>query len=313
MPINETALTSLRVFEDRDDGFSEEFLSPRIGGASTLAALTRPIENASSTGWVVCHSFGLEQLHLTRLEAQLARALAGRGFPVLRYHGQGYGDSERGMEEISLSSHLADAADAVDLMAAVEGVDRVGLIGIRFGAAVAAVVAERKGLPFMVLVDPPARGSQYMRDFLWTGVFAKMLGRQDGEDPSKRVLAELEAKGFADVKGFPLSRRAFEEISAFDLTKELVRFRGAALIAAITRAGKPGPGVSKLAAHLRSLGADCSVEVLTDKYAAEFGQYHFRFLEATGAKRDMRLELDEDILRATVDWCLASAKSEVRL
>ena len=275
--------------------------------------MTRPSGDASSIGWVVCHSFGLEQLHLTRLEAQLARSLAGQGFPVLRYHGQGYGDSERGMEDISLSSHLADASDAVDLMAGIEGVERVGLIGIRFGAAVAAMVTERRGLPFMVLVDPPARGSQYIRDFLWMGVFAKMLGRFDGKDPSKSLLAELEAKGFADVKGFRLSRRAFDEISALDLTKELVRFRGAALIEAVTRAGKPGPGVSALAGHLRSLGADCSVEVLTDKYAVEFGQYHFHFLEATGAKRDIRLELDEAILRTTVDWCLAEARSEVRL
>ena len=305
--IDQRALTNLRRFDDPRVGVSEEFLTPIIGGAGTLAVLTRPLGNALPTGWVLCHSLGLEQLHLCRLEAELARALAARGFSVLRYHGQGYGDSERGMAEISLTSHLADASDAVDLMAGLEGVERVGVIGSRFGAAVAALTADGKGLPWMVLLDPPTRGSQYIRDFMLMGVFAKMLGKAEGEEPAERLLAELDANGFADVKGFYLTRRAYDEISALSLTKEVVRFRGASLLIAVTRAGKPGPGVPKLAAHLRSLGADCSVEVLADKYATEFGQYHFRFLEATGAKRDIRLDLDASILRATVDWCVAHA------
>jgi pimeloyl-ACP methyl ester carboxylesterase len=307
MAIDELSLNKMRRFEDPRGGFSEEFMSPTIGGAGTVAVLTRPLGRARSTGWVLCHSFGLEQLHLGQLEAQLARALAARGFPVLRYHGQGYGDSDLGMEAISLSSHLADASDAIDLMAGMDGVDGVGVIGARFGAAVAALVADSKVLPFMTLWDPPTRGSQFVRDFLWTGVFAKMAGRPDEGDPAKRVLDEFSAKGVADVKGFLLTERAHDEIARMDLLKDLTRFRGKALVVGISRTGKPSPGIQKLADRLRALGAECSVEVRSDRHAAEFGQYHFRFLEATGAKRDIRLDLDDALLRTTADWCAEAA------
>jgi hypothetical protein len=307
MAIDELSLNKMRRFEDPRGGFSEEFMSPTIGGAGTVAVLTRPLGRARSTGWVICHSFGLEQLHLGRLEAELARALSARGFPVLRYHGQGYGDSELGMDAISLSSHLADASDAVDLLAGMEDVDSVGLIGARFGGAVAALVADRMGLPFMTLWDPPTRGSQFVRDFLWTGVFAKMAGRPDEGDPAVRLLDELAAKGRADVKGFLLTERAHNEIARMDLLKDLTRFRGKALVVGISRTGKPSPGIQKLAERLRALGAECSVEVRSDRHAAEFGQYHFRFLEATGAKRDIRLDLDDALLRTTADWCAGAA------
>jgi hypothetical protein len=307
MTIDELSLTKMRRFEDPRGGFSEEFISATIGGAGTVAVLTRSLGPARSTGWVLCHSFGLEQLHLGRLEAELARALAARGFPVLRYHGQGYGDSELGMEAISLSSHMADASDSVDLLAGVEGVSGVGVIGARFGGAVAALVADRRGLPFMALWDPPTRGSQLVRDFLWTGVFAKMAGRPDEGDPAKRLLDELSANGRADVKGFLLTERAHDEIARMDLLKDITGFRGKALVVGISRTGKPGPGVNKLADRLRALGAECTVEVRSDRHAAEFGQYHFRFLEATGAKRDIRLDLDDALLKTTADWCAGVA------
>ena len=41
-----------------------------------------------------CPSFAMEQIHLGRMEVVMARVLAAAGFPVLRYHGQGYGDSQ---------------------------------------------------------------------------------------------------------------------------------------------------------------------------------------------------------------------------
>src|SRR3989442_15031247 len=118
-------------YEDRQAGISEEFLQPVLGGERTVAVLSRPLGQSSSVGWVVCHSFGMEQIHLGRLDVLAARALAAAGFPVLRFHGQGYGDSEKGADAIGLSSHLAENADAVRLLQEEEGVGGVGALGAR--------------------------------------------------------------------------------------------------------------------------------------------------------------------------------------
>src|SRR5688572_11635195 len=106
MALDEALLGAHRRFEDPALGYSEEFLQPTLGGRKTVAVLSLPLQSRQPLGWVICHSFGIEQVHLGRLDTMVARALAGAGFPVVRFHGRGYGDSEGSVEEISLSSHL---------------------------------------------------------------------------------------------------------------------------------------------------------------------------------------------------------------
>src|SRR5439155_562777 len=154
-------------------------------GGRTVAVLSRPLGQSSSVGWVVCHSFGMEQIHLGRLDVLAARALAAAGFPVLRFHGQGYGDSEKGADAIGLSSHLAENADAVRLLQEQEGVERVGVLGARFGGMVAALVADRLDLPLMALWDPSVRGNLYIRDLLRRELLSKMAAGEDEVGPSE--------------------------------------------------------------------------------------------------------------------------------
>src|SRR2546422_10699076 len=125
MGIDLEMLQQHHLFEDTAAGYSEEFIQPRLGLGNTVAVLSRPLGPSASLGWVICHSFGMEQIHLNRMDVIAARALASAGFPVLRFAGQGYGDSEHGMEVAGLSSHLAESRDAVELMRR-QGVEEVG-------------------------------------------------------------------------------------------------------------------------------------------------------------------------------------------
>src|SRR5439155_5056830 len=113
----------------------------RLGGGSTIAVLSRPLAPAHPIGWVVCHSFGLEQINLDQLDVIVARTLAAAGFTCLRFHAQGYGESE--LREVTLEGHVDGALDAVNLLLREPGVGRVGVMGARFGAVVAARAAER--------------------------------------------------------------------------------------------------------------------------------------------------------------------------
>src|SRR5438128_4485746 len=143
MPLNEELVRLYRSFEDPEAGVREEFHQPRLGPGRTVAVLSRPTGSSSSVGWVLCHSFGIEQVNLHRLEVLTARAMAAAGFPVLRFHVQGYGDAERRGEPVDVQWHLDGAGDAVALVRELDGVSRVGILGARFGAMVAALTAHR--------------------------------------------------------------------------------------------------------------------------------------------------------------------------
>jgi hypothetical protein len=299
MPVDEALLERLRSYEDPRLGVREEFLRPTLGGRSTVAVLARPLGPARSMGWVLCHSLGQEFFHLSRFDVTISRAMAAAGFPVLRYHGQGYGDSEGGADSISLDSHLREATEAVALMAAQDGVGSVGTMGARFGGLVAAIVADQQGLPLTALWEPVTKGSQYMRNFLRTRLFAEWAGTMEGGGVEE-LLQDLETKGSADIKGFLLTKEAYDQISAIDLRKELTRFRGSALVTAITRGESPGPGLVKLVDHFRSLGATCDLEVLQDELAAELGSFHYRTEET--ARTDTQFELNEAVASTTVAW-----------
>jgi dienelactone hydrolase len=304
LPVDERLLLAHRRYEDAAAGYSEEFLQPTLGGGRTVAVLARPLGPAQPVGWVILHSFGLEQMHLSRLDVVVARSLAAAGFPVLRFHGQGYGDSERMAEPIGLASHLADATDAVALMAEQDGVERVGVLGARFGGTVAALVADRERLAFMGLWEPMARGSHYMRDILRSRVFAEMVGKSDeaGASQMDELRAELAGQGWSDIKGLLLTSETNDAIAAVDLSKDLEHFNGHALVVGVSRTGKPSPGLSKLTQRLADLGATCSVVTLQDTLAAQFGQFHFQTTDGGRAKVDTQYELNEQIAEATSRW-----------
>jgi pimeloyl-ACP methyl ester carboxylesterase len=304
MAIDEKLLRAHLRFEDGGSGLCEEFLQPELGGARTVAVLSRSRRLDRELGWVVCHSFGIEQIHLGRLEVAVARALATAGYPVLRYHGPGYGDSHAEASAVSVASHLAAAADAVAELARRARVGSVGVLGARFGGTVAALTADRLGLRAVALWEPVVRGELYMREFLRRPVFSELTGRPSaGASTVDRYRRELAEEGRTDINGFLLSREAHDEVSAIDLIADLRRFRGRALLVAVSRSGAPGPGTGRLAQHLRGLGAQVAVEAVRDAGAGQFGEFHYRPNADRSGKVDTQLDLTRAVAGATLRWC----------
>jgi pimeloyl-ACP methyl ester carboxylesterase len=310
MPIDEAVLRQHRGYEDPQLGLREEFLQPELGSGRTVAVLSRPTGPSQPVGFVLCHSFAAEQLHLSRLEAVIARRVAAAGFPVLRYHGQGYGDSEGRIQDIRLSTHLSDAKDAVSLMSELSGVERVGVMGPRLGGLVAALTADREGLDLLVAWQPVVSGQQYMRDFIRQLVLHSVV-LQAGERASSKAApsdlrAELRERGWLDVKGFPLSEAAFEEIAGLDLLRELRTFDGHSLVVSIGRTERVDPAIDKLVARLAELGGDCTHEAVRDPGGGQFGQHHHQN-QPGGIKIDRQFELADALAEVTVGWVQARA------
>jgi pimeloyl-ACP methyl ester carboxylesterase len=312
MPLDQELLDRHRGFDDPEAGISETFVSAELGSVPTVAILYRPLGPSRPWGWVVCHSFGMEQTFLMEHEVAAARALAKAGFPTLRYHGQGYGDSQGDPHRVGLASHLADAADAVSVLRAEAGVDRVGMLGARFGGTVAALVADREGLPLLAAWEPVTRGLPYMRELLRSHDLFQMLQGPQGTDAASAPdpLESLTSRGWTDVKGLYLTEEAYRTIAQVDLRRDLRGFRGSCLLVGVSRNGVPGQGIRAVAERLRSLGANCQEEGVADEEAGSFGGYHYDNDEDPNAKRDVQADLASKLSDTTVGWALRIASEQ---
>lgn len=183
------------------------FQSEVEAGTSALAnhhAL--PISFDGCFGWfhpaagrravVICGPDGYEALCVHRPLGQFAAALAEAGLPALRFDYPGTGDSagDDGDPRF-ISAALDSIVAAVKLMRDQPGVDQVALVGLRFGATLAATAAQElarsgAGVDALVLLAPCTSGAAYAKELR---VLAMMAKARRPEEASN--LPGLEAAG----------------------------------------------------------------------------------------------------------------------
>jgi pimeloyl-ACP methyl ester carboxylesterase len=298
------ALEALKSYRDPRTGIGERFVDLELGGARSVGVLSTPPDDPQATAWLVCHAFGAEQVNLQPIDVALARALAASGFFVLRYHGQGYGDSTRPSESVTLRSHLDDAADAVRALIAQTGLARVGLIGAKLGGSVAAVTAARLGLPMIALLDPVVDGDRYARSLLRLGLAVELAaeGRPRGRATDPEGLIDA---GRFQVLGFPVGRTLFDELRAFDLRAEVSAYPGDALVLQVSPTAQPRSDLQAMAGAIRSAGGHASLAVLVDPEARTFGQDRYR-TTSDGGKADAQSSVAGRLVDRAAAWCRAA-------
>jgi pimeloyl-ACP methyl ester carboxylesterase len=101
----------------------------------------------------------------------LATALAARGRHVLRFDYRGTGDSAGEPGDATMEGCVEDARLACEELREVPGVRRVSLVGMRLGAAIAAMACARGGgkadgsfAEHLVLWEPVVRGAKYLKE-----------------------------------------------------------------------------------------------------------------------------------------------------
>jgi hypothetical protein len=297
--VDEAFLESHRARVDPVTGVREEFLQPRIGDGASVGVLARSTGPSRPIGWVFAHSYGVEQMNLDRFEVLVARALSAAGFPTLRFQVQGYGDSEHRGRAPSWSDHVDGTLDAMDLMAGQEGVETVGVFGTRFGSLVAGVASQRRDVRLLALCQPFGRGAEFLRDSFRLAFLRESLRGPDGRGGLE---AELDQNGWADVDGFRLEASAYREIAAVDLFDEVRRFTGRALVLGIARSESMPPGPAALAAHLRSVGAECDERVVQERTAFVFGQKQYHRIPGNLEEVDTQFDLSRSLAGVAVAW-----------
>jgi len=158
-----------------------------------------PPRGTGRRGAVICHPWAREYLLSHATIRQLARALSGAGFHALRFDYYGTGDSGGDDTDAGQEHWLTDIDSAVEELKEIGQLAQVGLIGLRYGATLAArTAARRSDIDRLVLWEPIVDGRAYLEEL---GVARE----------AARPLADL------DVKGSVLTPRFQEEIETVSL------------------------------------------------------------------------------------------------
>jgi uncharacterized protein len=279
MPLDLALLAAHRSFTDPRAGITERFVDLDLGGSRTFGVLAEPAGPPRVPAWVLCHSFGNEQVDLSTTETALARRLAAEGFPVLRFHARGYGDAEDLDTTPGLGTQLEDALAAVEYLRSEEGASSVGTVGARFGGAVAALAAQREGLDHMALIAPVTAGRRYVAELMRFQLVGELTGGIQVTTEGMR--STLAAEGQINLNGWILRRDVSDELERLDLAGELSSFRGRALVVQVSSRQREVPALRALVEHLRGLGVQADLATVVDRTASHFGYEHFQAVSPT--------------------------------
>jgi len=204
-----------------------------------------PTSRVRDLGIVLCKPFGYEMLCAHRAYRHLAEKLAVAGFPTLRLDYEGTGDSSGDLEAPGRFAAWLDSIreGVADLER--RGVRRIALVGVRFGALLAAEFAKKHPVDALVLVAPPASGRAYLREL--RAFQAMRAGTADG--------APKPSNGDEEAVGFLLTRETTNSLEKSTVCGDA---RPAPRILIVARDDMKGPE-GKIAAQLTSLGANVTV------------------------------------------------------
>jgi uncharacterized protein len=166
-----------------------------------------------ATGVVLCYPAAQEYMLTHWAFRKLAGMLAREGFHVFRFDYYGTGDSAGEVHEGRVATWTRDIRQAANELQDMTGVQRVALVGLRLGAALA-VRAAQEGLSTAALVlwEPLVDGAAWLRELeqLQTRRSARTLFPQ----PDSPLEVRQELLGFA----FPQALR--DDILSLDLAAQ---------------------------------------------------------------------------------------------
>jgi alpha/beta superfamily hydrolase len=211
-----------------------------------------PPRGAGRRGAVLCQPLAREYLLAHPTIRHLARLLSAEGSHALRFDYSGTGDSAGELADTNQEQWLADVAAAVDELKDLGQLSRVDLVGMRYGAALAAQVAGRqRDVERLVLWDPVFDGRAY-------------LAEPDAHPQPVPASGDLEVRGVVLPAAL---RREMEGVTLASFGSGLPR---TLVVETRSAAGASEP----LRAHLVAAGVDCTLEHVPDVqvWREEWGQ-----------------------------------------
>jgi hypothetical protein len=227
---------------------------------------------------VICHPFAEESIIARRVVTNLARKLALEGFPCLRFDYMGEGDSDGWFEDSTVVSRLSDIAGAVTY--ARENLDavRIGLVGIRFGATLAAAACNSiGGIDPLILIAPITAGRPYLGQLLRANLAFQMAAYRRIVKDREALLADLENGKSINVDGYLLTNRLYGEMDEMQLQTIQFGSPPRMLVLDINRSDKQPAkkDIVRICEHYQSQGIQVDLETVADQFFWTDGRKHF--------------------------------------
>jgi uncharacterized protein len=227
---------------------------PFFFGSSThllFGAHSAPSKGARDSAVVLVPPMGQEAIRAHRGIRQLGLRLARERFHALRFDLRGTGDSAGDFAGARLDAWVEDTRTAMDELRDRTGVQRLSLVGLRLGAAIAwRATRGRRDVDRVVLWEPVVSGARYLDE-----IAKRHADFLEAELPRKRT-APFARDG--EVLGFPISRELAGDLAEIDLVRE-PKLEARAAIVVTT----PGADDRELEAALPSFTTRSSVVRLT--------------------------------------------------
>jgi exosortase A-associated hydrolase 2 len=237
-------------------------------------------------GFVTCHPFAEEKLWSHRVFVSTARALAQAGHAVLRFDFTGAGDSAGDTSQASLDFYLQDLTAAIgELERRVPGLERIGLIGLRLGASVAALLAERaaederlarlRAAP-LILWDPVVDGEAHFQELLRINLSTQLAVYGKVRETRDQLQERIRAGETVNVDGYEIGKPLFESCALPKLlTAEPKRHAGPALVVQVA-ANEKTPERADLAALAGAYRAGTAARAIEHPFWREIKPFYGR-------------------------------------
>jgi len=206
---------------------------------------------ARDVAWLLCPPLHLDLIQSYRSMRACAETLARAGFHVLRLDYDGTGESLGATDQDPdrVGGWLESVRRGIDALAAIAGVERVGLLGVRIGGTLALEVSTHVEIGHLVLWEP-CSGASYGREMeILASSSPQRVAATTGASGDLRSGAAA-APGVV-AGGYWLSEATLQDLARLDVTKMVPR--GAPEVLLVQRGDRrPSP---LLGAHLQRTSA----------------------------------------------------------
>ena len=210
---------------------TEEATFLDVGGQPVYVVFCHP-NGVPQRAVVICDPLGEEKLWAHRPLVTFSRELASRGVVVVRFDFRGEGDSGLEFEESTIHTRLEDIQAVVSALRHRQPrVHDVSLVGLRFGATLAATAAAGSNhVRRLVLWDPIISGASYAQSLLRINLASQLAAYRKVVEGREALLERLSHGAAVNIEGYALTSRFYEQICSVNLAELLTGFEGGTLV-----------------------------------------------------------------------------------